>query len=190
MQPEAGKPKLICPNSFGARNWPATALNPDTNTLFTAILENCGDYIYSPRSPAETARGGLDTRFIPRLPPGHDGNFGRLVALDLQKRRIVWAHRQRIPLAGSTLATAGGLLFNGDVDRYFYAFDQGNGRVLWRTRLNAAPESSPVTYAVGDRQYVAVVTGGGSPFGAASRAFVPEVGAPAAGVTLVAFELP
>lgn len=190
VQPEAGKPKLICPNSFGARNWPATALNPDTNTVFTTILENCADYIYSPRTAAETAQGGLDMRFIPRLPPGHDGNFGRLVALDLQKRRIVWTHRQRIPFASSTLATAGGLLFNGDVDRYFSAYDQANGRILWRTRLNAAPESSPITYAVNGKQYLAVVTGGGSPFGAASRAFVPEVGSPAAGVTLVVFELP
>ena len=76
------------------------------------------------------------------------------------------------------------------MDRYFSAYDQSSGKVLWRTRLNAAPESSPVTYSVNNRQYIAVVTGSGSPFGAASRAFVPEVGAPAAGVTLVVLELP
>ena len=190
VQPEAGKSKLICPNSFGARNWPATALNPQTHVLYTAILENCADYIYAPRSADQTAKGGLDLRFVPRLPAGHDGNFGRLAALDLQKRRVLWTHRQRIPLASSILATAGGLLFEGDVDRYFSAYDQSSGKVLWRTRLNAAAESSPVTYSVNNRQYVAVVTGSGSPFGAASRAFVPEVGAPAAGVTLVVLELP
>ena len=47
-----------------------------------------------------------------------------------------------------------------------------------------------MTYASGGRQYVAVVVGSGSPMGAASRAFVPEVTAPAAGVSLVVFELP
>jgi alcohol dehydrogenase (cytochrome c) len=128
-------------------------------------------------------------RFTPRSPPGHDGNFGQLAALDLQRRQIVWRHRQRIPIAGSTLATAGGLLFNGDIDRYFYAYDDTTGKVLWRTRLSAAPESSPITYAVNGRQYVAVVAGSGSPFGAGSRLFVPEVLPSAAGVTLVVFEL-
>jgi alcohol dehydrogenase (cytochrome c) len=190
VQPEAGKPKLICPNSFGARNWPATAINPDTHVLYTAILENCADYIYTPRSADQTAKGGLDERFVPRLSAGHDGNFGRVAAIDLQKRQVLWTYRQRVPLASSALATGGGLLFEGDVDRYFSAFDQSTGKVLWRTRLNASPESSPVTYAVEGKQYVAVVTGSGSPFGAASRAFVPEVGAPAASVTVMVFELP
>jgi len=129
-------------------------------------------------------------RFVPLLAPGHDGNFGRVAALDLQKRRILWTYRQRIPLASSALATGGGLLFEGDVDRYFSAFDQSTGKVLWRTRLNASPESSPITYSVDGKQYIAVVTGSGSPFGAASRAFVPETTAPAAGVAVVVFELP
>jgi alcohol dehydrogenase (cytochrome c) len=127
---------------------------------------------------------------VPLLPTDHDGNFGRLAALDLRKRKVIWTHRQRMPLASSILATGGGLLFEGDVDRYFSAFDQSTGKVLWRTRLNASPESSPVTYSVDGKQYVAVVAGSGSPFGAASRAFVPEASAPAAGVSVVVFELP
>jgi len=190
LEPEAGKPKLMCPNSVGARNWPTTALNPQTHVLYVSILENCADYTYKPRSAAQTARGGLDMHFSARSPANHDGNYGRLVALDLRKREILWTHRQRTPLITSSLATAGGLLFSGDVDRYFYAHDHATGKMLWRTRLNAAPESSPVTYAVNGKQYVAVVVGSGSPFGSASRAYVPEVVAPTAGVNLVVFELP
>ena len=94
------------------------------------------------------------------------------------------------PFASAALATAGELLFAGDVDRYFYAYDQATGKVLWRTRLNSAPESFPVTFEVNGRQYVAVVVGSGSPFGAASRAYVPEVSAAAAGVAIAVFELP
>jgi len=70
------------------------------------------------------------------------------------------------------------------------SFDQSTGKVLWQTRLNASPESSPVTFSVDGKQYIAVVTGSGSPFGAAGRAFVPETTAPAAGVAVVVFELP
>ena len=190
LEPQAGKPELMCPNSVGARNWLATALNPQTHVLYVPILENCADYTYTPRSADKTAKGGLDMHFSARSPLNHDGNFGRLVALDLQKRQILWTHRQRIPFASAALATAGELLFAGDVDRYFYAYDQATGKVLWRTRLNSAPESFPVTFEVNGRQYVAVVVGSGSPCGAASRAYVPEVSAAAAGVAIAVFELP
>jgi alcohol dehydrogenase (cytochrome c) len=190
VQPEAGIAKLLCPSAVGARNWPATAFNPETQILYVPMTESCTDYTYAPRSAAATAAGGTDMRFAPHLPPGSDGLFGRLTAVNLQTQQIVWTHRQRIPTAGSTLATAGGLLFNGDLDRYFYAYDQATGTVLWRTRLNAAPESSPITYAVNGRQYVAVVAGGGSAVGASGRSMVPELGSAAAGVTLTVFELP
>lgn len=190
VQPEAGKAKLLCPSAVGARNWPATSINPATNRLYVMMMETCTDYTYAPRSAAETAAGGSDMRFAPRLPPGSDGLFGRLAAIDLATQQVVWTQRQRIPYAGSTLATATGLLFSGDLDRHFRAHDQETGKVLWQTRLNAAPESSPITYAVDGRQYVAVVAGGGSAFGAGGRGLVPELQSPAAGVTLYVFELP
>jgi alcohol dehydrogenase (cytochrome c) len=190
VQPEAGKPKLLCPSAFGARNWPATALNPQTGIIYLPVTESCTDYTYAPRSAEETAKGGSDMRFGPRVPPGSDGKFGRLAAVNLSTQQIEWTHRQRMPTAGSALATAGGLLFNGDLDRYFNAYDQSTGKVLWRTRLNAAPESSPITYQVNGRQYLAVVAGGGSAFGSGGRGLVPELRNPAAGVTLHVFELP
>lgn len=190
VQPEAGKAKLLCPSAVGARNWPATSINPATNRLYVMMMETCTDYTYAPRSAAETAAGGSDMRFAPRLPPGSDGLFGRLAAIDLATQQVVWTQRQRIPYAGSILATATGLLFSGDLDRHFRAHDQETGKVLWQTRLNAAPESSPITYAVDGRQYVAVVAGGGSAFGAGGRGLVPELQSPAAGITLYVFELP
>jgi alcohol dehydrogenase (cytochrome c) len=191
VQPEAGKPRYVCPSNFGARNWPATSLNPNTGLLYVPLMEgNCADYTYSPGGAAQTAKGGVDMRYVPRVPPGHDGNYGSVVALDLQKRKIAWTHRQRIPIAGSSLATAGGVLFNGDLDRYFYAYDQSTGKVLWHTRLSAAPESTPISYSANGRQYIAVVAGSGSAYAAGARPFTPEMQAPAAGVTLTVFEVP
>jgi alcohol dehydrogenase (cytochrome c) len=190
VEPEAGKAKLMCPNSVGARNWLATALNPETHVLYVPILENCADFTYTPRSAAQTAAGGIDMHFSARTPPDHDGNYGSLVAIDLQRRQILWKQRQHVPPASAVLATAGGLVFAGDVDRYFSAYDQRTGKILWRTRLNAAAESFPITFTANGRQYIAVIAGSGSPFGAAGRSFVPDVVAPAAGVTVVVFELP
>jgi alcohol dehydrogenase (cytochrome c) len=189
VQPEAGKAKLLCPSPMGARNWPATAFNPRTNILYVPMVENCSDYTYAPRSAAETAAGGIDNRFATRRRPDGDSNFGRLTALNLQTRQVLWTHRQRAPIAGSALVTAGGLVFNADVDRYFSAYDESTGEVLWRTRLNAAAHSSPVTYAAGGRQYVAVVAGAGSFLGASLRALVPEIEAPPGGTTVTVFAL-
>ena len=190
VEPEAGKAKLMCPNSVGARNWPATAVNPETHVLYVPILENCADFTYAPRSATQTAAGGIDIRFSARTPPDHDGNYGRLVAVDLKKQQILWTHRQRFPPASAALATAGGVVFAGDVDRYFSAHDERTGKVLWRTRLDAAAESFPITFSANGRQYLAVVAGSGSPWGAAGRGYVPDVVAPAAGVIVVVFELP
>jgi alcohol dehydrogenase (cytochrome c) len=58
------------------------------------------------------------------------------------------------------MTTAGGLVFVGDTDRYMYAFDAQNGKVLWKSpRMLTKMSGSPVTYTVNGRQYVAFVTG-------------------------------
>ena len=63
---------------------------------------------------------------------------------------------------GAMLATAGGLLFWGDIQQVFHAFDAGTGEELWRSEpLGATIMTSTITYAVDGRQYVAVVNGNG-----------------------------
>jgi alcohol dehydrogenase (cytochrome c) len=59
------------------------------------------------------------------------------------------------------LATAGGLVFWGDLDRRFRAFDAESGEILWETILGGAVQMSTITYAVEGRQYVAVYSGEG-----------------------------
>jgi len=190
LEPVAGKTLLLCPSNFGARNWPATSLNPATGLLFVPMLESCADFTYEPRSRKETASGGSDIRFTPRVRPDSDGNLGRMIALDLNTRSVLWSHRQRAPLAGSLLATAGGLVFGSDLGRNFTAYDQVTGRTLWNTRLPAAAESSPVTFAVAGRQYIAVVTGEGSRLGLNNRRLDASLGPPKPDLKLVVFALP
>ncbi len=189
LEPVPGKPLLLCPGNLGARNWPATALDASKRRLFVPVLESCAEFTWEPRGPEETANGGSDIRFAPRMRPGSDGKLGRLMAIDLDTGRTAWTHRQRMPLASSLLATAGGLLFVSDQDRNLSAFDQDSGQVLWSTRLPAAAESTPVTYSAGGRQYIAVVSGEGSHLGAYNRGLVPELGEPVTDLTLVSFAL-
>ena len=60
------------------------------------------------------------------------------------------------------LATAGDLVFWGDLDHKFRAFDAESGKVLWETTLDGPIQNSTITYAVNGKQYVAVLTGSGA----------------------------
>ena len=190
LEPEPGKAKFMCPSPLGARNWPATAIDPASGILYVPMVEFCTNYSYSPRSAEQTAAGGVDISFSGMLPrPDNDGKFSRLTAMDLKTGKVVWMRRQRAPLASAMLATAGGIVFTGDRDRYFRALDEATGKVLWETRLNATPNSFPVTFQAGGEQYVAVTTGGGSSWDGATAAAGTEIVNPAGGATLWVFKL-
>ncbi|HEY5413170.1 MAG TPA: PQQ-binding-like beta-propeller repeat protein, partial [Caulobacteraceae bacterium] len=191
LAPEAGKSKFMCPSPLGARNWPATSIDPSTGMLYVPMVEFCTDYSYAPGSPQQTAAGGVDISFSGMLPrPDNDGRFSRLTAVNLKTGKVAWTRRQRAPLASATLATGGGIVFSGDRDRYFRALDETTGKTLWETRLNATPNSFPVTFAAGGQQYVAVTTGGGSSWDGATAAAGTEIVNPAGGATLWVFKLP
>jgi alcohol dehydrogenase (cytochrome c) len=191
LEPQAGRTDLICPVASGARNWPTTAFDPATGYLYVPLAANyCMDYNWEARDAAQVAAGGDDLRLRGRPKPGNDGNFGRIDAINLETRQVVWSHPQRAPIASSLLTSAGGLLFSGARDRQFRAFDSANGKTLWQMRLNASPSSSPATYSVDGRQYVAVVAGGGGAFDSGTRSLTPEIVDPPAGTTLWVFTLP
>ena len=86
------------------------------------------------------------------------------------------------------LATAGGILFNGSMDRYFRVFDQSDGKVLWQTRLGSQVFGAAVTYQVGGRQYIAVAAGGG--FNNGPIQIRPDLDQPAGGNMVYVFALP
>ena len=63
------------------------------------------------------------------------------------------------PSWGGALSTAGHLVFGGDSEGNFIAFDARTGKDLWHIQLGAAIYSSPITYSVAGRQYVAIPAG-------------------------------
>jgi alcohol dehydrogenase (cytochrome c) len=190
FEPQAGRIDVICPASTGARSWPTTAFDPTSNILYVPLLDNdCMDYSWVKRDPDKIAAGGLDVRLGARPKPDNDGNFGRVEAIDLKTKQVLWSKRQRAPIASSLLASAGRLVFSGARDRRLRAYDAATGAVLWQSILSASPSSSPATYGVDGVQYVAVVAGGGGAFDAGSRSLTPEIVDPAAGTTLWVFKL-
>ncbi len=130
--------------------------------LYVPILENCADFTYVPRSPEQTAKGGIDMRFSARTPANHDGNYGRLTAVDLRN--------QQDPVDAATAhpacqRRAGNSRRRSVRGRRRIATSRLTTRVAARLcgarASSRAAESFPVTYSVNGKQYVAVVAGSG-----------------------------
>lgn len=183
FKPEANVSKQICPSALGGRNWQASAYNPDSGVLFVPMNETCMDFRWIPG-------GAFDIDAAMHARPGSDGLIGRVQAIDLATHKTLWVRRERAVHASAILATAGGLIFEGDRDRWFRASDDRTGKVLWRTRLNGSVSSFPITFAVDGVQYVAVTAGGGGPLDAWLAGLTPELRTPPSGTTLWVFRLP
>lgn len=167
-------PVFMCPHAGGGRNWSPTAFDERTGRLFVNSRDTCMELVPNPTGGFLSS--GVDIYYS--APKDSDSNYGLLQALDMTTGEVVWEHRRRAPYDVGMLATAGGLLFTGAMDREFIAYDQETGRQLWRTGLTGVPNGSPITYAVDGKQYVAVVTGIGNPLAFGLPNFTPELPLP------------
>jgi alcohol dehydrogenase (cytochrome c) len=86
--------------------------------------------------------------------------WGTLTALDIGNGgRLLWQVKTARPLVGGTLATAGGLVFTGEANGHFSAYDAATGKALWTYQTGANVGAPPMSYTVNGRQFVAVATG-------------------------------
>lgn len=187
--PGDGETKTVCPHAGGAKSWIPASYNPATKMLYVPLVESCMDLI--PVKQGE--RGGLSSgvRFTIRPRLDGDGNYGRIAAVNLATRQVTWTSRQHAPQTSGTLATAGGIVFAGALDRYVKAYDDSTGKVLWQARLNDVPSSCPISYSVNGKQYIAVVVGNGGAQAATWPPLVPDIQNPPGGAAaLWVFELP
>jgi alcohol dehydrogenase (cytochrome c) len=155
--PDPARSTLICPGPSGARSWPPTSFSKTTGLLYVPVTEWCIQMGPKGYSLLSAPGAGLTNADHPDA--AADGMMGRLQAMDVRGHRLGWKHDLDAPISTSVLATAGGLVFVGDLDPALKAFDDRDGKLLWRAPLDNLPSSSIITYSVGKTQYVAVVTG-------------------------------
>ena len=119
---------------------------------------------------------------------GAGGNVGRLSAVSASTGEILWTYDQRAAM-GSVLTTAGGLVFAGDLHRYFRAFDAETGEVLLEIPLSGPITGYPISYAVDGKQYVAIAVGGSTSGTRHMARLYPELKAPVESNLLMVFAL-
>ena len=94
--------------------------------------------------------------------PGSDPQkYMNLARIDVATGEMRVLYSQPQASSGSALVTAGDLVFWGDQNRRFRAFDADDGKVLWEAVVAGMVMNSTISYAVNGKQYVMVFTGEG-----------------------------
>jgi alcohol dehydrogenase (cytochrome c) len=151
-----GERHTIC--SFNTRSWWPTAYHPGKNSLYVPYIDNCLDMTSA--APAADGKPATLERRVGTPRPGADpNNLNGLAKVNVSTGEVQRWTLGKVPSNGAVLATAGDVIFFGDLNRRFRAFDADNGKILWETILGSTISSSTITYSVNGRQYIAVIAG-------------------------------
>jgi alcohol dehydrogenase (cytochrome c) len=182
MFPEKeGEPVHFWPGPAGGKEWTHAAYSQQTGLLYVPVQEV---------GATATRRRREFKEGIPYWGAGVavdiEDAYGMVSAFDPATGREVWRWRNDTPMCSSVLATGGGLVFAGEPTGEINALDARTGELLWQFQCGSGHHSSPSTYSVDGKQYVAVPSG----WGGWIEGFNPGMlGAPH-GAALFVFALP
>ena len=146
----------MLPGANGGVEWSPMAINPKLRLAYAANLHQPMTYhVEEAKYPGGKLWLGGAFKVI-----AAEKQWGRLAAVNLDTGKMAWKFDTDQPLIGGVLATAGDLVFNGEGNGLFRAFDASTGAKLWEYQCGAGVNAPAVSYSVGGKQYVAVAAGG------------------------------
>jgi alcohol dehydrogenase (cytochrome c) len=146
----------MLPGANGGVEWSPMAINPKLRLAYAANLHQPMTY-HVEEVPYPGGKLWLGGAF--KTIPAEE-QWGQLAAVNLDTGKVVWKAKTPQPLIGGVLATAGDVVFNGEGNGWFKAFDARTGKELWKFNVGAGANSPAVSYMVNGKQYVAVSAGG------------------------------
>ena len=155
-----GKPtpdgNRVCPGAAGATNWMSPTYDPQSKLFYVTAREQCDVFSTAPQ-PYDAGHAYYGSAYFPNDDAAPF--YGALRAIDPATGKIKWEWKHPSPTWSGVLSTAGGVVFTGDAEGNFMALEAASGKVLWHFQCGASVYSSPMTYAVDGKQYVAVAAG-------------------------------
>jgi glucose dehydrogenase len=159
----------MLPGANGGVEWSPGAFNPDTRMVYYVNLHQPMTYTVEkqewepptnePRPGHASAQGRLWLGGAFTAIPGED-QWGNVTAVNVDTAEIVWQARTEDPMIGGALATAGSLVFAGEGNGNFNAYDAARGQKLWSFQAGAGVNAAPMAFEVDGKLHVAVAAGG------------------------------
>jgi alcohol dehydrogenase (cytochrome c) len=184
VYPEAeGEEVHFHPGPAGAKEWTHAAYSQRTGLFYVPVQDTGATVARRRREFRESipywgAAVAVDTQDMAGSISAFDPATG--------EERWRWRNDENLPMCASVLATAGDLVFAGTPSGQFVALDARSGELLWRFNCGSGHHSSPSTYAVDGKQYIAVPVG----WGAWVEGFLPGMMGGPHGQAMFVFSLP
>jgi PQQ-dependent dehydrogenase (methanol/ethanol family) len=155
--PTPGTGTRMLPGANGGVEWSPMAVDPTLNLAYAINLHQ--PMHYSVKSAAYPGGdklwlGGAFTVIA------EEEQWGNVTAVDYNTGKIRWQVKTPQPMIGGILATAGGLVFTGESNGFFKAYDSQSGAELWRFQAGAGVNAPPSGYTVEGKEYIVVGAGG------------------------------
>jgi len=146
----------MLPGANGGVEWSPMAIDPTLGLSYAINLHQPMTYHVeeTPYSDGKLWLGGA-VKVIP-----DEQQWGNVTAVDYNTGSIRWKVKTAQPMIGGVLATAGGVLFTGEGNGLFKAYDSASGELLWQDQADAGVNAPPASYNVGGTQYIVVGAGG------------------------------
>lgn len=155
---DKGQTVFAAPSFLGGKNWMPMAYSQQTGYFYVPANE-WGMDIWNEPITYKKGAAYLGAGFT--IKPLYNDYIGALRAIDPATGKIVWEYKNKAPLWGGVLTTAGGLVFTGTPEGYLKAFDAKTGKELWKFNTGSGVVGSPVTWEQDGEQYIAVMSGWG-----------------------------
>ena len=146
----------MLPGANGGVEWSPMAVNPELGLTYAVNLHQPMTYAVesSPYPGGKLWLGGAFKVIAT------EASFGNVTAVDYNTGKIAWQVKTPLPMMGGALTTAGGLMFTGEGNGWFRAYDAASGKVLWSFFAGAGVNAPPASYSVDGKQYIVVGAGG------------------------------
>lgn len=146
----------MLPGANGGVEWSPMAYNPVLHYAYAANLHQPMTYSVE-AAPYPGGKLWLGGAF--KTIPGEE-QWGNITAVNIDTGKITWQVKTPQPMMGGVLATSGGLIFAGEGNGLFKAYDAKTGKILWQFQCGAGVNAPPISYVVNGKQYIAVAAGG------------------------------